>query len=63
MGSVMGFVLWFLPPRWRERYWDRHQCPATRYHARSDGYVCCQRKRHDDEWHRDGWGTEWRNAA
>ncbi len=55
----MRFLLPFLPWRLRQRYWDRAQCPASWYHARSDGYWRCTRKRHEDEWHRDGRGHEW----
>jgi hypothetical protein len=51
-------LLRLMPHRVGAAYWKRHQCPAYRPNG-----ICCIRRRHDDDWHRDGRNQEWRDAV
>lgn len=61
--EAVSALLRMLPWRVRRAYRKRRQCPAMRPHQRSGGLICCVRDRHADEWHRDGWGMQWRDGT
>ena len=57
--NIPWFILLVLPDRWRCAYRKRMQCPA--YHQdHRPGQWRCIRRRHDDLWHKDARGMQWR---